>query len=185
MKKLIWPGSTQLAPVPAVLVGCGTEPDSYNLITVAWAGTVCSKPPMVSISIRPERYSYALIRESGEFTVNLTTAEQIRAVDYCGVISGRDHDKFKEKVAAPLVVESPLGLECRVVQTLELGSHTLFLAEIIAVQVSEEFVNASGRLELEKAGLAAYIHGHYHRVGGAIGHFGYSVRTKPGPVVRR
>ena len=194
MKKLIWPGSTQLAPVPAVLVGCGTEPDSYNLITVAWAGTVCSKPPMVSISIRPERYSYALIRESGEFTVNLTTAEQIRAVDYCGVVSGRDHDKFKEthltplrssKVAAPLVVESPLGLECRVVQTLELGSHTLFLAEIIAVQVSEEFVNASGRLELEKAGLAAYIHGHYHRVGGAIGHFGYSVRKKPGPVVRR
>ena len=149
---------------------------------------------MVSISIRPERYSYALIRESGEFTVNLTTAEQIRAVDYCGVVSGRDHDKFKEthltplrgsKVAAPLVVESPLGLECRVVQTLELGSHTLFLAEIVAVQVSEEFVNASGRLELEKAGLAAYIHGHYHRVGGAIGHFGYSVRKKPGPVVRR
>lgn len=194
MKKLIWPGSTQLAPVPAVLVGCGTEPASYNLITVAWAGTVCSKPPMVSISIRPERHSYDLIRNAGEFTVNLPTAEQIRAVDYCGVVSGRDHDKFTEtrltplqgsKVAAPLVAECPLGLECRVVQTLELGSHTLFLAEIVAVQVSEEFVNASGRLELEKAGLAAYIHGHYHRIGGAIGHFGYSVRKKPGPVVRR
>ncbi|WP_294481494.1 flavin reductase family protein [uncultured Victivallis sp.] len=194
MKKLIWPGSTQLAPVPAVLVGCGTGPDSYNLITIAWAGTVCSKPPMVSISIRPERYSYDLIRESGEFTVNLPTVEQIRAVDYCGVVSGRDHDKFKEtrltplpgsQVAAPLVAECPLGLECKVAQTVELGSHTLFLAEIVAVQVSEEFVNASGRLELEKAGLAAYIHGHYHRVGDAIGHFGYSVRKKPGPVVRR
>ena len=194
MKKLIWPGSTQLAPVPAVLVGCGTEPVSYNLITIAWAGTVCSKPPMVSISIRPERYSYDLIRSSKEFTVNLPTAKQIRAVDYCGVVSGRDHDKFKEtrlsplpgsKVAAPLVAESPLGLECKVVQTLELGSHTLFLAEVVAVQVSAEFVNASGRLELEKAGLAAYIHGHYHRVGGAIGHFGYSIRKKPGPVVRR
>lgn len=194
MKKLIWPGSTQLAPVPAVLVGCGTAPDACNLITVAWAGTVCSKPPMVSISIRPERYSYHLIRESGEFTVNLPTAGQARAVDYCGVVSGRDHDKFREmhlsplrgsKVSAPLVAECPLGLECKVVQTLELGSHTLFLAEVVAVQVSEEFVNASGRLELEKAGLITYIHGHYHRVGDAIGHFGYSVRKKPGPVVRR
>ncbi|MBS1370855.1 MAG: flavin reductase family protein [Lentisphaeria bacterium] len=193
MKKLIWPGSTQLAPVPAVLVGCG-KPGACNLITVAWAGTVCSKPPMLSISIRPERYSYNLILESGEFTVNLPTAGQIRATDYCGVVSGRDHDKFREtgltplagsQVEAPLVAECPLGLECRVTKTIGLGSHTLFLAEIVAVQVSAEFINADGRLELERAGLAAYVHGHYFELGGAIGHFGYSVRKKPGPVIRK
>ncbi len=192
MKKLIWPGSTQLAPVPAVLVGCGEE-DSCNLITIAWAGTICSKPPMLSISIRPERHSYGLIQQTGVFTVNLPTVEQIHATDYCGVVSGRDVDKFKEtkltalrgsRVSAPLVAECPLGLECRVTQTIELGSHTLFLAEIVAVQVSEDYVNTDGRLELEKAGLAAYIHGHYFEIGKAIGHFGYSVRKKPGPVVR-
>ena len=130
---------------------------------------------------------------AGEFTVNLPTAEQIFATDYCGVVSGKDVDKFKEtkltplagsQVSAPLVAECPLGLECKVTQTLELGSHTLFLAEIVAVQVSEEFVNAEGRLELEKAGLAAYVHGHYFELGKAIGHFGYSVRKKPGPIVR-
>ena len=193
MKKLIWPGSTQLAPVPAVLVGCGTE-GAFNLITIAWAGTVCSKPPMLSISVRPERYSHGLIRASGEFTVNLPTAEQIFVTDYCGVVSGKDVDKFKEtkltplagsQVSAPLVAECPLGLECKVTQTLELGSHTLFLAEIVAVQVSEEFVTADGRLALEKAGLAAYAHGHYFELGKAIGHFGYSVRKKPGPIVRK
>jgi len=193
MKKLIWPGSTQLAPVPAVLVGCGKE-GSYNLITIAWAGTICSKPPMLSISVRPERHSYGLIRESGEFTVNLPTVDLVRVTDYCGVVSGRDVDKFKEakltpfagsQVSAPLVAECPLGLECKVTQTIELGSHTLFLAEIVAVQVSEEFVNADGRLALEKAGLAAYVHGHYFEIGEAIGHFGYSVRKKPGPIVRK
>ncbi|MDR0931660.1 MAG: flavin reductase family protein [Victivallales bacterium] len=193
MKKLIWPGSTQLAPVSAVLVGCGRA-DTYNLITVAWAGTICSKPPMLSISIRPERYSYQLILESGEFTVNLPTVEQIRVTDYCGVVSGRDQDKFKatnltplpgSQVEAPLVAECPLGLECKVTQTLELGSHTLFIAEIVAVQVSEKFVNAEGRLELEKAQLTAYVHGHYHALGEAIGHFGYSVRKKPGNIVRK
>jgi len=193
MKKLIWPGSTQLAPVPVVLVGCGKE-GSYNLITIAWAGTICSKPPMLSISVRPERHSYGLIRESGEFTVNLPTVDLIHATDYCGVVSGKDVDKFKEtgltplpgsRVAAPLVAECPLGLECKVTQTIELGSHTLFLAEIVAVQVSEEFVTSEGRLALEKAGLAAYVHGHYFEVGKAIGHFGYSVRKKPGPIVRK
>ena len=193
MKKVIWPGSTQLAPVPAVLVGCGGA-GAYNLITIAWAGTVCSKPPMLSISVRPERHSYGLIRESGEFTVNLPTVGQVKETDYCGVVSGADHDKFKEtgftplagsQVAAPLVAECPLGLECRVKQTLDLGSHTMFIAEIVAVQVSEEFINAEGRLELERAGLAAYVHGHYFELGGAIGHFGYSVRRKPGPVVRK
>ena len=193
MKKLIWPGSTQLAPVPVVLVGCGKE-GSYNLITIAWTGTICSKPPMLSISVRPERHSYGLIRESGEFTVNLPTVDLIHATDYCGVVSGKDVDKFKEtnltplsgsKVAAPLVAECPLGLECKVTQTIELGSHTLFLAEIVAVQVSEEFVTSEGRLALEKAGLAAYVHGHYFEVGKAIGHFGYSVRKKPGPIVRK
>lgn len=194
-RKLIWPGSTQLAPVPAVLVGCGDgRTHRYNLITVAWTGIVCSAPPMISVSIRPERHSYALIGEAGEFTVNIPPTRLARAVDWCGVVSGRDHDKFKERsltplpgsqVAAPLVAECLLGLECRVTQAIELGSHTLFLAEILAVQVSEELLDRSGRMQLEKAGLLAYAHGHYYELGRCLGHFGYSVRRKPGPTVRR
>ncbi len=192
--KVVWPGSTQLAPVPAVLAGCGGPGVRPNLITLAWAGIVCSKPPMLSVAIRPERYSYALIRESGEFTVNLPTAAQARITDYCGVVSGRDHDKFAEcgltvlpgtQVAAPGVAECPLTLECRVNQCLELGSHHLFIADILAVQVSADFLETDGRLDLEKAGLLAYVHGHYYNLGECLGHFGFSIRKKAGPTVRR
>ena len=193
-QKVIWPPSTQLAPVPAVLVGCGSAEADWNLITVAWTGIVCSKPPMLSVSVRPERHSHGLIRQSGEFTVNLPTAAMAADVDWCGVVSGRDHRKFAErhltplagsKVAAPLVAECPLGLECRVTQVLELGTHDLFLAEIVAVQVTESWINESGRLELERAGLLSYVHGHYFGLGECIGHFGYSVRKKPGSIIRK
>ena len=193
-QKVIWPPSTQLAPVPAVLVGCGSAEADWNLITVAWTGIVCSKPPMLSVSVRPERHSHGLIRQSGEFTVNIPTAAMAADVDWCGVVSGRDHRKFAErhltplagsKVAAPLVAECPLGLECRVTQVLELGTHDLFLAEIVAVQVTESWINESGRLELERAGLLSYVHGHYFGLGECIGHFGYSVRKKPGSIIRK
>ena len=193
-QKVIWPPSTQLAPVPAVLVGCGSAEADWNLITVAWTGIVCSKPPMLSVSVRPERHSHGLIRQSGEFTVNIPTAAMAADVDWCGVVSGRDHRKFAErhltplagsKVAAPLVAECPLGLECRVTQVLQLGSHDLFLAEILAVQVTESWINESGRLELERAGLLSYVHGHYFGLGECIGHFGYSVRKKPGSIIRK
>ncbi len=194
-KKVVWPGSTQLAPVPTVLVGCGGSPDVRpNLITVAWTGVVCSRPPMISIALRPERYSYTLIRRSGEFTVNLPGADLAETVDWCGVVSGRDHDKFAERgltavagtrVTAPVVGECPLALECRVSQVLELGTHHLFLADILAVQAAEVLLDAEGRLDLERFGMLAYVHGHYYELGRCIGHFGYSVRRKPGKRGRR
>ncbi len=188
-EKQIWPGSTQLAPVPVVLIGCGGARNlPPNLITIAWAGIVCSQPPMISISVRPERYSHMLIRETGEFTVNLPRAGQAREVDFCGVKSGRELDKFAaceltaytgSTVSAPLVAECPVGLECRVKQMLELGSHTLFIAEVLAVQVSGDLLDESGRLRTEECDLLAYAHGHYYGLGACLGHFGFSVRRKP------
>ena len=195
MAKLIWPGSTQLAPVPAVLVGTGGGNFADNLITVAWAGIVCSAPPMLSISVRPERFSYQALTETGEFTVNVPLASQAEIVDWCGVVSGRDHDKFAEKsltplrgsqVAAPLVAECPLNLECKVKDIIKLGSHDMFLAEIVAVQVSEEYLTKTGRLDLERnGGVLGYAHGHYFQLGKCLGHFGFSVRKKPGRKVRK
>ena len=194
LEKVLWPGSTQLAPVPVVLVGCGGHEENYNLITIAWTGILCSQPPMLSIAVRPERHSYPIIRDSGEFTVNLPTAAMAADVDYCGVVSGRDHRKFAErdltpvagsKVAAPVVAECPLVLECKVAQRLELGSHHLFLAEIVAVQAATTFIGPDGRFDLEQAGLLAYVHGHYYALGECLGHFGFSVRRKPGPKTRR
>ena len=195
MKKLIWPGSTQLAPVPAVLVGTGGNGFANNLITVAWVGIVCSDPAMLSISVRPERHSYKALVETGEFTVNVPLASQAEIVDWCGVVSGRDHDKFAEKkltavrgskIAAPLVEECPLNLECKVKEIIKLGSHDLFLAEIVAVQVSEEYLTKTGRLDLEhNGGVLGYAHGHYFQLGKCLGHFGFSVRKKPGRKVRK
>ena len=195
MAKLIWPGSTQLAPVPAVLVGTGGGNFADNLITVAWAGIVCSAPPMLSISVRPERFSYQALTETREFTVNVPLASQAAIVDWCGVVSGRDHDKFAEKsltplrgsqVAAPLVEECPLNLECKVKDIIKLGSHDMFLAEIVAVQVSEEYLTKTGRLDLERnGGVLGYAHGHYFQLGKCLGHFGFSVRKKPGRKVRK
>ena len=194
-EKQIWKGSTLLAPLPAVMAACGgTERWKPNIITLAWTGIVCSDPPMLSVSIRPERYSYEIIRDTGEFTVNIPTARLAAVTDWCGVVSGREHDKFRERgltavpssqVSAPLIAECPLGLECRVKESIPLGSHVLFLADILAVQVSESFLDAKGRLDLEKEGLLAYVHGHYFSLGRCLGHFGFSVRKKKGAPIRR
>lgn len=184
--KQVWKPGTLLAPVPAALVSCGTL-EHPNALTIAWTGIVNSSPAMTYISVRPERYSYELIRQSGEFVINLTTKSLVRAADFCGVRSGRDHDKFAlchltpepaELVSAPLIAESPLSLECRVQQILPLGSHHLFLAEILAVRVEESLIGADGKLRLDRAGLIAYTHGEYFALGEQLGSFGYSVRKK-------
>lgn len=187
MSKQVWKPGNLLAPVPPVLVSCGNM-EKPNLITIAWAGTINSDPVRVSISVRPQRYSHGLITESGEFVINLPTQKILRAVDWCGVKSGRDVDKFKEMgltavpgstVSAPVLAESPVNLECRVFQTIPLGSHDLFLADVVAVDVDEDLLDEAGRLRLDKAGLAAYVHGTYYALGKQLGTFGYSVRKKP------
>ena len=188
MARQNWRASNMLYPVPAVLVGCRDEEGRDNLMTAAWAGTVCSDPVMVSVSIRKERFSHDIIENTGEFTISLTTTGLARATDYCGVRSGRDVDKFKEmkltrlesaKIRAPGVAESPVVLECRVKQIARLGSHDMFVAEVVNVSVDERFLDGKGRLELEKADLIAYSHGEYFALGKKIGRFGYSVRKRP------
>ena len=187
MSKQVWQAGNMLYPVPAVMVSCALPGERANIITVAWTGTVCSSPAMVSISVRPERYSYHMIRESGEFVINLTTEKLVRAADYCGVRSGRDVDKFSEmhltpvpasKVSAPLIEESPVNIECRVTDVLELGTHHMFLGEVEAVDVDEAFLDAEGRFDLNAAGLVVYSHGEYMALGKKLGTFGYSVRRK-------
>lgn len=190
-----WKPGTVLYPLPAVLVSCGATPEEYNLLTVAWTGTVCTNPPMCSISVRPERHSYGIIRRTGEFVINLTTRRLARATDWCGVRSGRDWDKFREMgltpvasetVAAPLLAESPVNIECRVRQVVPLGSHDLFIAEVVGVQVDEALIDpATGRFRLERADPIVYSHGEYFALGEALGHFGWSVRKrKKGPARR-
>lgn len=176
-------------PLPAVLVSCGATPDEYNVLTVAWTGTVCSDPAMCYISVRPERHSYDIIKRNGEFVINLTTEELARATDWCGVRSGRDYDKFAEMgltpvpatvVKAPIIAEAPVSIECRVRNIVPLGSHDMFVAEVVNVVVDERYINAdTGKFEMERAGLIAYLHGEYFMLGKAIGHFGWSVRKKP------
>ena len=177
-----------LYPVPAVMISCADEEGRSNIMTAAWAGTVCSDPVMVSVSIRKERFSHDIIENTGEFTISLTTTGLARATDYCGVRSGRDVDKFKEmkltrlesaQIRAPGVAESPVVLECRVKQIARLGSHDMFVAEVVNVSVDERFLDEKGRLELEKADLIAYSHGEYFALGKKIGRFGYSVRRRP------
>ena len=178
-----------LYPLPAVMVSCGREGEKPNIITVAWAGTICSDPAMVSISVRPNRYSYDIIRETGEFVINLTTKKLVKATDYCGVRSGRDVDKFAEMHLtpgkaehlkyAPTIEESPVNIECRVTEVKELGTHHMFLAEVLGVTVDEAYMNENGRFELNSTGLVAYSHGTYFALGEELGTFGYSVRKKP------
>ena len=176
-----------LYPVPAVMVSCADPEGKPNIITVAWAGTVCSDPPMVSISVRKSRYSYDLIRKSGEFVINLTTKKLVRAADYCGVRSGRDVDKFAEcrlhaaeaqKVSVPLIQESPVNIECKVRQVMELGTHDLFLAEVVCVQVDSDYIDENGKFHMEDTHLTAYSHGKYYELGKMLGSFGYSVKKK-------
>ncbi len=176
-----------LYPLPVVMVSVADGNGRYNIITVAWAGTICTNPPMVSISVRPERYSYPILKETGEFVLNLTTKELVYATDYCGVKSGRDVDKFSvlgltpvkaDQVSAPLIGESPVNIECRVREVKHLGSHDLFLADVLAVHADEKYMDEKRRFHLEKADPVVYSHGTYYTCGEALGTFGYSVRKK-------
>ena len=187
MAKQLWKGGNMLYPVPAVMVSLAHREGKSNIITVAWAGTVCTNPPMLSISVRPERYSYGILKDTGEFVVNLTTEHLARATDFCGVKSGRDMDKFRELglteepaefVRAPLIGESPVNLECRVTKVEELGSHHLFLAEVLAVHADEAYLDENNRFALEKTRPLAYVHGQYYGLGNLLGTFGYSVRKR-------
>ena len=186
MNKIAWKGSTLLAPVPPVLVSCGTK-EAPNALTIAWTGILNSQPPKTYISVRPERYSYDIIKQSGEFVINLPTAALVRTIDYCGVKSGRDENKFEsrglsvqsvEGFSCPMVGESPVSLACRVTEVIPLGSHDMFLADIVAVYVAADIVDDAGRLRLAKAGLCAYAHGEYFALGKKIGDFGFSVKKK-------
>ncbi len=188
MAKIRWKPGNMLYPLPAVLVTCGTVPGKTNIFTVSWTGTVNSEPPMLSISVRKERFSHPLIMESGEFVVNLTTREMARAVDWCGVRSGRDHDKFRETgltpdppgvLRTPMIRESPVNIECRVERVIELGSHDLFLGRVEAVHVEERYLDKqTGAFDLRQTDPIAYLHGSYYVLGERLGRFGFSVRKK-------
>lgn len=185
-KKQIWKPGNMLYPVPAVMVSCGDAEGRQNIITIAWTGTICSDPAMVSISVRPERYSYSIIEKTGEFVINLTTKELTYATDWCGVKSGRDVDKFAAMGLtpmkghalsyAPVIEESPVNIECRVTEKKKLGSHDMFLAEVVDVMVSEKYMSETGKFDLNETGLVAYSHGEYFCLGEKIGKFGYSVK---------
>ena len=185
MGKQIWKPGNMLYPLPAVMVSTADKKGRDNIITVAWTGTVCTDPAMLYISVRPERYSYHMLCESGEFAVNLTTDRLAKAADWCGVRSGRDVDKFQEMhltpapaehLAAPLIGESPVNIECRVTEVIELGSHHMFLAEVLSVHVDSSYMDEKGKFGLNRTGLMAYSHGEYLELGKKIGTFGYSVK---------
>lgn len=178
-----WKAGNMIYPLPAAMVSCGNEEKS-NIVTVAWTGTICTNPPMTYISLRPSRYSYDLIKESGTFVINLTTRDLTRATDFCGVRSGRNVDKFKEMKLTPIydnqtgcamIEESPVNVECRVTEIKELGSHHMFIAEVIAVYVDEKYIDENGKFHLNKTDLIAYSHGSYFTLGDELGTFGYSV----------
>lgn len=185
--KIKWKGGTLLAPLPAVMVSCGNM-EKPNIITIGWTGIINSDLPKTYVSIRPSRYSHTLIKESGKFVINLTTEALARATDYCGVRSGRDHDKFAEcKLTAvpayelddtPVIAESPISLECRVTDVIPLGTHDMFMADIVSVDIDPSLVDAKGALHMDAAKLIAYAHGEYFALGKKLGDFGYSVRKK-------
>lgn len=187
MSKEFWKPGNMLYPVPAVMVSCKSGNEKANIITVAWAGTVCSDPAMVSISVRPDRYSHHIILESREFVINLVTEKLTRACDWCGVRSGRDYDKFKEMnlheyfsdlMETPAIEESPVNIWCRVTKIEELGSHDMFIAKVAGVTVDDAYMDAKGRFALEKTGLITYSHGEYYALGKKLGKFGYSVKKR-------
>ena len=184
--KQVWKGSVITSPLPPTLVTC-RDGEKENVFTVAWTGILNTQPPITYISVRPERYSYAMIASSGEFVINLATQELVRAVDLCGVKSGRNLDKFEltglttekaSKVCAPIIVQSPVNIECKVRDIVKLGTHDMFIADIVALDIANELIDDKGRLALEKAGLIAYSHGEYFELGRKLGTFGYSVRKK-------
>ncbi|MCQ2383863.1 MAG: flavin reductase family protein [Paludibacteraceae bacterium] len=183
-----WRPGTMIYPLPAILVSCGKSLEDYNVFTASWVGTISSDPAMCYVSIRPERHSYGIIKENMEFVLNLTNEDLAKATDWCGVKSGRDFNKFKEmhltpqkgeKVSAPIIVESPLSIECRVKEIVKLGSHDMFIAEVLNVQADERYIDPETQaFDLAKARLIAYSHGHYYKIGEEIGRFGWTVRKK-------
>ena len=186
MAKVMWKPGTFLYPLPAVMVSCGTMEKS-NIITVAWTGIINTNPPMVYISLRPSRYSYELIKKQGEFVINLTNKELAKATDWCGVRSGSKFDKFKEMrlhkekanfVKCPMIKESPVSVECKVKEIKELGSHHMFIAEILAINSDDKYINDKGAFDISKCNLIAYSNGHYYQMGKKIGKFGFSVKKK-------
>lgn len=187
MKREYWKPSNMLYPVPAVLISCMDENEKMNIMTAAWAGTVCSDPVMVSVSIRPERYSHSIITRTGEFVMNLTTKDLAFATDYAGVRSGRNEDKMKTLhldpspsrfIRTPGIAQSPVCLECKVKDILHLGSHDMFLAEVVSTDVDPRYMDETGRFDLDRSDLIAYSHGEYFSLGDLLGTFGYSVRKK-------
>lgn len=187
MAKEIWKPGNMLYPLPVVMVSMADKNGRYNIITIAWAGTVCTNPPMVSISVRPERYSFPILKETGEFVINLTTKELVYATDFCGVKSGREIDKFGElgltplpakQVKAPLIGESPVNIECKARQIMALGSHYMFLADVVSVHADEKYMDEKRKFHLDKAEPIVYSHGAYFACGEQLGKFGYSVKRK-------
>ncbi|QEN05932.1 flavin reductase family protein [Thiospirochaeta perfilievii] len=185
MSKVRWKPGNLIYPLPAALVSCRSKTHGDNLITIAWTGTICTNPPMCYISIRPDRYSYDIINESKEFVINLTTTQMARGTDWCGVKSGRDYDKFKEcgftkgeaeVVDVPLVNESPLAIECKVVEIKELGSHHMFIANVVSATVDDKYLDDTGAFNLNQSDLICYSHREYRKLGQKIGHFGYAVK---------
>lgn len=183
-----WKPGTLIYPVPAALVTCGSETDGFNIITISWIGTICTNPPMCYISVRPERHSYQMIKRNKEFTINLTNENMALATDWCGVRSGKDHQKFKEmnltpvmgeKVKVPYIKESPLCIECKVTQIIPLGSHDMFIAEVVNIMADSQYIDPkTDEFKLSDAKLIAYSHGHYYKLGEEIGKFGWSVQKK-------
>ncbi len=185
MSKQMWKAGNMLYPLPVVMVSCEREGEKPNIITVAWSGTICTNPAMVSISIRKERYSYDIIKESGMFVINLVNDKIVKAADWCGVRSGRDYDKFKEMgltradgsvPGMPLIKESPVNIECEVKEIKELGSHDMFIAAVKNVWADEKYMDEKGKFHLNESGLVTYSHGEYFGLGKRYGKFGYSVK---------
>ncbi len=186
MGKVVWKGGTLLSPVPPVMVSCG-DMEKSNIITIAWTGILNSNPPKTYISVRPSRHSFDIIKETKEFVINLTPTSLVREADYCGIYTGAKVDKFQKckltkgapsQVACPIIEECPMNLECRVTDIVELGSHYMFIADIVAINVDESLLGEDGKLHLEKAKLAAFAHGEYFELGKKIGKFGFSVKKK-------
>ncbi len=185
MSKQNWKPGNMLYPLPAVMVSCAKKGEKPNIITIAWAGTICSEPAMVSISVRPERHSHDIIKESGEFVINLVTRPLVKACDWCGVKSGKDYDKFKEQnlteyvseyMDTPAIAESPVNIYCKVRDMIPLGSHDMFTAEVVGITVDEEYMDEAGRFDLTATDLTAYSHGEYFTLGENLGKFGFSVK---------
>lgn len=186
MAKIKWKAGNMVYPLPAAMVSCGTKEEDYNIITIAWTGTICTNPAMTYISIRPGRHSYKIIKESGAFVINLTTEALAYATDYCGVKSGRDEDKAQftgltyeaTEIGAPLIKESPVNILCQVTEIKELGSHDMFMAKVVSIYVDDQYMDENEKFHLDQTGIMAYSHGGYYALGDRLGTFGYSIRKK-------